>query len=89
MEDPVLELSKTLYVLPSRIRIESNVVSSGNNGVAFLWSKCGNTGNGAFKWDYKIGKHFVEINTPKRNYWILKIGIMGRWQKVAKFDFQS
>ena len=58
MEDPVLELSKTLYVLPSRIRIESNVVSSGNNGVAFLWSKYGNTGNWAFKWDYKIGKHF-------------------------------
>ena len=31
----------------------------------------------------------LKINTPKGNYWILRIGIMGRCQKVPKFDFQS
>ena len=39
---------------------------------------------------YKIRKIFgLKINIPKGNYWILRIGVMGRCQKVPKFDFQS
>ena len=29
------------------------------------------------------------INIPKRNYWILRIGVMGRFQKLPTYDFQS
>ena len=31
----------------------------------------------------------LTINRLKGNYWILRIGLMGRCQKVPKFDFQS
>ena len=31
----------------------------------------------------------LKINIPKGNYWILRIGVMGRCQKVPKFDVQS
>ena len=31
----------------------------------------------------------VTINIPKGKYWILRIGLMGRCQKVPKFYFQS
>ena len=31
----------------------------------------------------------LKINIPKGNYLILRIGVMGRCQKVPKFDFQS
>ena len=31
----------------------------------------------------------LKIIIPKGNFWILRIGVMGRCQKVPKFDFQS
>ena len=31
----------------------------------------------------------LKINIPKGNCWILRFGVMGRFQKVPKFDFQS
>ena len=31
----------------------------------------------------------LKINIPKGNYWILRIDVTGRCQKVSKFDFQS
>ena len=31
----------------------------------------------------------LKVNIPKGNYWILRINVMGRYQKVPKFDFQS
>ena len=47
----------------------------------------GNTGCRVFKWGVQNWKDFcLKINIPKENYWIL---IMGRYQKVPKFDFQS
>ena len=40
----------------------------------------GNTGCRVFKWGY---------TKLESNYWIFIIGVMGRCQKVPKFDFQS
>ena len=38
----------------------------------------------------RIRKIFcLRINILKGNYWILRIGLMGRCQKVPKLDFQS
>ena len=31
----------------------------------------------------------LKINIPKENHWILRIAVVGRCQKVPKFDFQS
>ena len=44
-----------------------------------------------FSWEgYKIRKVFGQKSTvAKWNNWILWIGVMGRCQKVPKFDFQS
>ena len=38
---------------------------------------------------YKIRKFCLKINLPKANYWILRIRVVGRCQKVPKFNFQS
>ena len=43
----------------------------------------GNTGCWVFKRGCKIGKLlFLKINVPKGNYWILRIGVMGRCQRL-------
>ena len=50
----------------------------------------GNKGCWVFKRRVQNWKDFCLItHTPKENYWILRIGVMGRCQKVPKFDFQS
>ena len=44
----------------------------------------GNTDCGIFKWGVKNLKHFcLRINIFKGNYWILRIGLMGRCQKLG------
>ena len=41
-------------------------------------------------WSFKSGATKLEKSTVvKWNYWILEISVMGRCQKVPKFDFQS
>ena len=41
-------------------------------------------------WSFQTGGTKLErINILKGNYWILRIWLMGRCQKVTKFDFQS
>ena len=48
------------------------------------------TGYRIFKQGIQNCKYFcLKINIPKGNYWILRIGVGGRCQKVPKFDFQS
>ena len=50
----------------------------------------GNTGCQVFKQGVQKWKDFcLKINIPKGSYWILRIGVMGKCQKVPKFDFQS
>ena len=50
----------------------------------------GNTGCRVFKRGTQNWKDFcLKINIQKRNYWILRIGLMGKCQKVPTFDFQS
>ena len=50
----------------------------------------GNTGYGVSSPGIQNQKDFcLKSNISKGNYWILRIGIMGRCQKVPKFDFQS
>ena len=50
----------------------------------------GNMGCRVFKRGVQNWKDFcLKINVPKGNYWILRIGVIGRCQKVPKFDFQS
>ena len=50
----------------------------------------GNTGCGVFKLGVQNWKDFfLRINIPKGNYSILRIGVMGRRQKVPKIDSQS
>ena len=50
----------------------------------------GNTGCWVYKQGVQNWKDFCpKINIPKGNYWILRIGILGKCQKVPKFDFQS
>ena len=50
----------------------------------------GNAGCRVFKRGIKNWKDFcLKINIPKGNYCILRIGLMGRCQKVPTFDFQS
>ena len=51
----------------------------------------------SFNWNMAVFKRGMQnskdfclrINILKGNYWILRIGLMGRCQKVPKFDFQS
>ena len=53
-------------------------------------SSYGNTGCRVFNPGVQNWKDFgLKINIPKGNYWILRIWLMGRCQKVPKFDFQS
>ena len=42
-------------------------------------------------WSFQTGGTKLERFLPKNQhtYWILRIGLMGRCQKVPKFDFQS
>ena len=48
----------------------------------------GNTGCRVFERGVQNWKVFcIKINIPKGNYWILRIGVMGRCQKVPWFDF--
>ena len=43
-----------------------------------------------FKRGVKDKNNFcLRINIPKQTYWILRIGVVGRCQKVQKFNFQS
>ena len=49
-----------------------------------------NTGCGDFRLGVKNQKDFcLRLNVLKGNDWILRIRLMGRCQKVPKFDFQS
>ena len=49
----------------------------------------GNIGRGVFKGGIQNLKGFLlKVKITKGNYWILRIGVMGRCQKVPKFDFQ-
>ena len=43
---------------------------------------CGNTGCGLFKWGIQNLKSFKLINILKGNYWFLRIGLVGRCQKL-------
>ena len=53
-------------------------------------NRYGNTGCRVFKQEIQNWKDFcIKIYTHKGNYCILKIGLMGRCQKVPNFDFQS
>ena len=36
----------------------------------------------------RIKNFCLKINIPKENYWILRIGVMGRRQRVPTFHFQ-
>ena len=50
----------------------------------------GNTGYGVSGPGIQNQKGFcLKINIPKGNYWILRIGVMGRCRKVPKFDCKS
>ena len=50
----------------------------------------GNTGCRVFEQGVQNWKDFcLKINIPKENYWILRIGVIRRCQKVTKFNFQS
>ena len=49
-------------------------------------SSYGNTGCKVFKWRVQNCKiKSLKIKIPKRNYWILRIGVVGRCQKVPYF----
>ena len=55
-----------------------------------VFARYGNTGYRVFKWGLQNWKDFCfKINIPKKYFWILRTGLMGRCQKVPKFDFQS
>ena len=55
-----------------------------------LLVQAGNTGCGVFKKGIQNLKGFwLKINCIKWNHWILRIGVMGRCQKVPKSDLQS
>ena len=57
---------------------------------SFATSKYGSTSCRVFKQGVQNWRDFcLKINLPKRDYWILRIGVMGRCHKVPKFDFQS
>ena len=50
----------------------------------------GSTGCRVFKQGVQNWKDFcLKISIPKGNYWILRIGVMGRCQKMPNFDFRS
>ena len=58
--------------------------------ITIMYVCYGNTGCQVFMRGVQNWKDFcLKINIPKRNYWILRIGVMGRCQKVPKFDIQS
>ena len=60
------------------------------SGFLFRCLYHGNTGCRVFKRGVHNWEDFcLKINIPKGNYWILRIGVMGRCQKMPKFDFQS
>ena len=49
----------------------------------------GNTGHRVFMQRVQNWKDVcLKINISKGNYWTLRIGVIGRCQKVPKFDFQ-
>ena len=51
---------------------------------------CVNTGCRVFKQEVQNQKDFcLRINIPRGNYWIFRIGLVGRCQKMSKFNFQS
>ena len=53
-------------------------------------SEYGNTGCWVFKRGVQNWKYVcLKINIPKGSYWILRIGVMEKCQKVPEFDFQS
>jgi hypothetical protein len=56
----------------------------------FMVANYSNTGCRVFTRRVQIKNNFcLKINTPNGNYWILRIGVVGRCQKVPKFKFQS
>ena len=55
-----------------------------------VFTTYGNTGCRVFKGGIQNWKYFwLKINIPNGNYLILGICVMGRYQKLQKFDFQS
>ena len=54
------------------------------------YDQYGSTGCQVFKRGIQNYKDFsLKIKIQKGNYWISRIGLTGRCQKVTKFDFQS
>ena len=68
----------------------SPLLSTSKKLLRNMYHSYGNTGCRVFKRGVQNLKDFyIRINILKGNYWILRIGLMGRCQKVSKFDFQS
>ena len=80
----------TIYFKQMRLKIDREskpllypIVNLSNFKKEIIRSGYGNTGCGVFKRGVQNWKYFcLKINIPKGNYWILRIGVMGRCQKL-------
>ena len=79
------------YVPPGSFVIDMRLVQAIMIKFTFhVYNHYGSTGCQVFKLGVQNQKDFcLRINIPKGNYCILRIGVIGRCQKVPKLDLQS
>ena len=85
---------KFLTALAKFLRIEKRKFNKSFCLSWSLWKKLtqryGNMSCWVFKWGVHIWKFFwLKINIPKGNYWILRIGVMGRCLEVQEFTMSK
>ena len=86
----LLALFSTIFCQSHLTQQDWNLASTINFRELAEYYQNGNTSYRVFKRRIQSWKYFcLRINIPKGNCWILKIGLMGKCEKVPKSDFQS